>query len=272
MSPFCSCAEGGLLVIEMMQDARVVDCLVQLEEETRAEQRAFWDNVLRMRVLDLKQGMMPMRAQTWYCVNKCIVPAGLQVCMNCKLTPSGMTVNTAAVQNGVAIAEVAVRESEEKNKAVELKEAGVDPMEICDSQSDQKPFEDEPPIQEDAVERINPPAPQVVSVQREEIKAEKPPNSIKRKSNLADVPDPQPSISNGHEDHPCLACGTLHNGEKCNTCGDTLTSSKSISRKQRQDQGQDNLDVKLPERWRCTYCRRMVNEDVCSICKAKRKK
>jgi hypothetical protein len=261
----------------MMQDARVVDCLVQLEEETPAEQRAFWENVLRMRVLDLKHGMMPMRAQTWYCVNKCIVPAGLQVCMNCKLTPSGMTVNKAAGQNGVAIAEVAVRESEEKNKAVELKEAGVDPMEICDSQSDKKPCEDEPHFQEDAAEMINPAAPQVASVQREEMKAEKPPRSIKRKSNLRDVPDPQPSISNKEEGIYCPKCDTMYNGERCNKCGDLLTSFKSLSKsssissKQLQVQSQDNLDGKLPQKWRCKFCCRMVSEDPCSICGSKRR-
>jgi len=287
---------------ELMQDGRVVDCLLQLEVEGRKEARETLIGHLAQRVGELQAGYGEMQVQYWRCVNGCSVPAGLGVCRNCRLTPSGLTLPPPALQ--VTAVEVGNSGKEQSST--------VEPMIISEPQDDVVKQEEVPPPVHPNGSRserpATPPAPQVVPPAPEEEK--KTPRRSPRISQSSSAistsqlkqPPPVPAASvkksgrthhksdlaAGHvekvsqqEAKPCLECGTLYNYNgccsKCRKKLEPVEEDKSTSDQKRSSPKHEGLPAEqgpAPEpatKWRCTYCKTLESNNKCSICGTKKK-
>ena len=287
---------------ELMQDGRVVDCLLQLEVEGQKEARETLIGHLGQRVRELQAGYGETLVQYWRCVNGCSVPAGLAVCRKCRLTPSGLTLAPPALQ--VAAVEVGNSGKEQSST--------VEPMIISEPQDDVVKQEEVPPPVHPNGSRserpATPPAPQVVPPAPEEEK--KTPRRSPRISQSSSAistsqlkqPPPVPAASvkksgrthpksdlaAGHVEkvsqqmaRPCLECGTLYNyNGRCSKCRKKLEpveEDKSTSDQKRSSPKPEGLPAEqgpAPEpakKWRCTYCKTLESNNKCSNCGAKKK-
>lgn len=180
---------------EVMKDGRVVDCLLQLEQETRREARETLLGHLARRMIELMNGYPETLVQFWRCVKGCWVPAGLKACRNCGLTPSGLTLEPPAEQ--MTIAEVAVGSSveQEGNAQVDAAEA----MQLSEPQAEVSPPDQPSGSNSDCLAAL--PALQTIPSVPEEEKVEKPCGSS-RNSQPSVVSAPALQASDPRSDYP----------------------------------------------------------------------
>ena len=108
MGPYCDC--GELMAAEVTRDARIIDCLAQLVDGGLSSLETMQRNIvvgeLALRMEELCQGHPSVQPQYWTCVNGCLVPAGMRVCGNCRVTPSGLVpVQLRTVAQIIAVSE-----------------------------------------------------------------------------------------------------------------------------------------------------------------------